>query len=236
MYQRILAGALLAAATSAFGADLNLNHVTTQKQFRQLSEDLGAALSYKPLIPAEPGGITGFDVGVEATVTGVANGTAMENAFGEKVSSLPVAKVHAHKGLPFGIDLGGFYGNVPGTNVTVSGAELRYAIVEGNAALPAVGVRGSWTRMGGVDQMDLSTKGLDLTVSKGLAIFTPYAGVGQVWVDSDADSATGLDKESFTESKVYLGLNVNMGLTNLAFEADRTGDDSTVGAKIGFRW
>jgi len=31
----------------------------TQSEFRQLSEDLGAALAYKALIPAEPLDITG---------------------------------------------------------------------------------------------------------------------------------------------------------------------------------
>ena len=43
-----------------------------QTEFRQLSEDLGSALSYKALTPAAPLGISGFDIGVEVTATKLA--------------------------------------------------------------------------------------------------------------------------------------------------------------------
>ena len=43
-------------------------------------------------------------------------------------------------------------------------------------------------------------------------------------------------KESFSLNKVFVGLNMNFGLTNLAFEADKTGDASSFGAKLGFRF
>ncbi|MBI4715714.1 MAG: hypothetical protein HY760_07255, partial [Nitrospirae bacterium] len=38
-----------------------------QGQFEDLTKELGLALSYLPMSPAEPLGITGFDVGVEGT-------------------------------------------------------------------------------------------------------------------------------------------------------------------------
>lgn len=236
MKRALTAAALLAVASGAAAADLDRIETLDQEMFLKLSEDLGAALSYKALAPAEPLGLTGFDIGLEATATSLANADEFERATGESMSTLVVPKVHLHKGLPLGLDVGAFYSVVPTTNITLTGAELRYAILEGGIATPALALRGTWTRMDGVDQMDLTTTGLELTVSKGFAMLTPYAGLGNIWVDSDPASSTGLDKESFTETKLYAGLNFNMGLTNLALEADKTGEATTWGAKLGFRW
>src|SRR5438034_2379749 len=52
------------------------------------------------------------------------------------------------------------------TNIKLYGGELRYAIVPGGAAMPAIGVRGSYTKLTGVAQLDFDTKGLDLSISK----------------------------------------------------------------------
>jgi hypothetical protein len=143
-----------------------------------------------------------------------------------------------HKGLPLGLDVGVMVGAVPGTNVRLYGGELRYAIVPGGAAMPAIGVRGSYTKLAGVDQLDFNTKGLDLSISKGFLMFTPYAGIGKVWVASapkNIPSSTPT-KESLSLNKVFVGINMNFGLTNLAFEGDRTGEATSYGAKLGFRF
>jgi hypothetical protein len=43
-------------------------------------------------------------------------------------------------------------------------------------------------------------------------------------------------KESLSLNKVFVGVNLNFGLVNLAFEGDRTGEASSYGAKLGFRF
>jgi len=237
MKKLALAVTLLTAATGGAAVEIDLETLgdLSQKQFQQLSEDLGAALSYKALAPAEPLGITGFDLGVELTNTSLANSEAFELATGEELGSLPVPKVHLHKGLPFNVDVGALYAAVPGSDMKLTGFELRYAFIEGGIATPAVAVRGTWSNLSGVDELDLTTKGVELTVSKGIAMVTPYAGIGQVWVDSNAN-VTGLKDEELTLGKYYAGLNLNLGLTNFAVEFDQTGEASSVGAKLGFRW
>jgi hypothetical protein len=212
-----------------------------QSEFRTLSEDLGAALSYKPVTPAAPLGTIGFDMGVEVTQTDTSkSATAWSHATGggSSVSKVYVPKLHIAKGLPFGIDVAAFYSKVPSTNISLVGAELRYAIVEGGIAMPAVAVRGSYTKLGGVDQLSLDTKGLDVSISKGFTFFTPYAGVGQVWVDSKANLAAPLklSEEKFSQSKVFVGANLNLGLTNIAAEVDKTGGIQSVSVKLGFRF
>jgi hypothetical protein len=147
-----------------------------------------------------------------------------------------VPSLRLNKGLPFGIDLGVMYSSVPSTNIKLYGGELRYAIVSGGVAMPAIGIRGSYTKLTGVDQVDFDTKGLDLSISKGFLMFTPYAGIGKVRVASTPNGIPALSKESLSLNKVFVGANLNFGLMNLAFEGDRTGEATSYGAKLGFRF
>jgi len=208
-----------------------------QSEFRSFSEDLSAAISYKAVIPAESMGVTGFDVGVEASVTSLANKAEFDAACGGcGAKQVVVPKLHLHKGLPFGMDVGLMTASVPNSNIKVTGAEFRYALIEGGIAAPAVAARLTYSVLSGVDQLDMNTTGLELSVSKGFAMVTPYAGIGQNWVSSKPASSTGLSSEDYTQTKTYVGVNVNLGLMNLAFETDQTGDSSSYSAKFGFRF
>lgn len=221
--------------TLSAAQDLTLQgNITAQPQFRALSDDLGAALSYKAQTPAEPLGITGFDIGISATSTKLHNasqyGAALDNN-----STLVMPTVRAHKGLPFGFDIGASYAAADG--IKFVGGELRYALVEGGTLVPAVGLRGSLTRVTGVDELDFDTRGVDLSVSKGFAFATPYAGIGRVWVNSTAKvPGLTLAPENFSLDKYYVGIGINMMLMNLNLEADRTGEATSYSAKLGIRF
>ena len=219
-------------AQPVWAANINNLDALAQSEFKLFSEDLGAALSYKAVIPAEPLGVTGFDLGLEVTSTKMRN---LDTATGSSLTSLIVPKLHIHKGLPFNIDVGAFYSAVPTTNIKLYGGELRYAILEGGTATPAVAIRGAMTKLTGVEQLSFGTKSLDVSISKGFAMLTPYAGVGTVWVDSTPNVAL-LVKESFRQNKVFAGANLNFGLLNLAFEYDKTGSAASYSAKLGFRF
>jgi hypothetical protein len=214
-----------------------------QTDFNSLSEDLGSALSYKPVTPAAPLGVTGFDIGLEVTQTNMAKSSQLWGTVtgsGNTLNSLYVPKLHVAKGLPFGLDVALVYSKVPSTNISLIGGELRYAILDGGIALPSVAVRGAFTKLSGVDQLSFNTKSVDISISKGFLMFTPYAGVGKVWVNSTANIAsvaTGLSlSDNFTQNKVFAGANLNLGLLNLAAEVDKTGSARSVTAKLGFRW
>ena len=228
----------LGIAQPAMAASISTLQALGQSEFRTLSEDLGAALSYKPLTPAAPMGTTGFDMGIEVTQTDMSKSSQLwskATGGGSSVSKLYVPKLHFDKGLPFGIDVAAFYSKIPTTNITLYGGELRYAILEGGLAQPAIAVRGSFTKLSGVSQLSLDTKGLDISICKGFAMLTPYAGIGQVWVNSTAN-VTGLAAEKFTQGKVFVGANLNLGVTNLAAELDKTGGIQSVSMKLGFRF
>lgn len=227
----LLAGFSVPALAGTNFDDLKL---LSQDEFAKLAEDFTAAGSYKAVAPGEPLGITGFDVGVELTGTKLQSADVWKKA-GADISVLPVPKLHVHKGLPFNIDVGASLAAVPGSDIKLFGAELRYAILEGNVAMPAVAIRGAFTKLSGVSQLELDTKSVELTVSKGFLMLTPYAGVGRVWGNVKPNVAS-LNEEKVGANKLFVGANFNLGLMNLAAEADRTGDNTSVSAKVGFRW
>ena len=221
----------------AMAGDLNNLGSLSQSEFVYLVEDLGAALSYKALTPAEPLGITGFDIGVEVTATELQHADVVDKATaGDGFSTLLVPKLHLHKGLPANLDVGLMYAATPSSNVRLWGGELRYAFIEGSTVMPAVALRATYSVMRGVEQLDLKNKGAELTVSKGFAILTPYAGVGNIWTFSNPDAITGLADEDVTMAKYFAGANVNLGLMNMDFEVDKTGDALSYGAKLGWRF
>ncbi len=238
MKRAIVCLVLAISVTGARAAsDLDQINALAQSQFRLLAEDLGAALSYKPLIPAEPLGLTGFDIGIEITGTKLENEAIFETATSDSVPAvLPVPKIHAHKGLPAGFDIGIVYSQAPDSNIEFWGGEVRYAILKGGVAMPAVGVRASRTSLRGVDQLELETTGLDVSISKGFAMLTPYVGAGRVWTDATPQNIAALQEENFGMSKVFGGLNINLALLNIAIEADTTGDALSYGAKLGLRF
>lgn len=227
----------LCANAAAFSApNIDQLNLLDQQDFRLLSQDLSAVASYKGVIPAEPLGVTGFDFGLEVSGTRPARRDVWQRASSSSVSStVYVPKLHVHKGLPGGLDIGAFYSSVPGSDINLWGAELRYAILEGGVVQPAVSVRGTYTKLTGIDQLDFDTKGLELLLSKGFTVFTPYAGIGRVWTVSEPKVAN-LSKEKFAKGKYFVGGNLNLGLVNVALEGDKTGGVTSYNVKLGFRF
>ncbi len=236
---RSLTVAMLApmlAAAPAWAQEIDQLQSLAQAEFRLLSEDLGAALSYHAQIPAEPLGLTGFDIGVGVTATRVENSEVLQKATSDDSdTTLYVPTIRVHKGLPAGFDLGLTYASIPGSNIRYTGGELRYAILEGGTASPALAVRGSLTKLSGVDQLGFETRGIDVSISKGLTVFTPYAGVGRVWIES-TPQVSGLRKEEFSLTKVFVGVGMNLAVLNLNLQADKTGDATSYSLKLGWRF
>ena len=172
---RIAAALLLLAASAPALAEIDQLQTLTQQEFRSMSEDLGAALSYKPLTPAEPLGLFGFDIGVAATGTRLKHPELFERASGNPdfPSTVVVPSVRASLGLPFSFDASVLYSSVPKTGMSLWGGALSWAVISGDTAWPALGVRASFTRLFGVDQLDFDTAGLDASISKGFGPFTP---------------------------------------------------------------
>jgi hypothetical protein len=235
-WKHLATGVLLACSLPASAFDINQLQAVGQRDFRLLSEDLGAALSYHPQTPTEPLGITGFDLGASLTMSRVSNKDALSRASSDSVPSyIPVPTLRANKGLPLGFDVGLLYSKVPGSDISLWGGEARWAFLRGGIAAPAVGIRGAFTRLSGVDQLDMSTKGLDVSASKGFLMLTPYIGVGRTWVTSTPHVAN-LSEETFGMNKFFIGAGFKLLLFNMNAELDRTGQSTAYSLKAGIRF
>jgi len=247
LFKSLIAGAVLSVAAGSATAleDFDPSAIANQATLDALTEDFGAALSYKAITPAEPLGLIGIDLGLEISATSLETADVWGDALGDNdLGTLVLPKLHIHKGLPFGIDLGAVYSQVPTTDIQYMGGEIRYSFISGNLAIPAIAVRGTYTQLIGIDELEFTTKGLELTVSKGFLMLTPYAGIGQIWVDGDFDydpiAGQTVDDINLSSDaqlfKWFVGLNINLGLMNIVAEVDTTGDAMTYSGKLGFRF
>lgn len=229
----------LMAGAHALAFEFNTSDLQglTQSNFRLLGEDVASSLSYKPMTPAADLGLTGFDIGVSVGGTKIANRAVMKSAAGgaSVPAVLPTVALRAEKGLPFNLNVGASYTNVPGTPLSALGGELRWAFMPGGALLPAVSARVSASSSTGIDQLKLKSTGFDVSVSKGFTLLTPYLGIGRVQSRVSAPQS-GLATEKIGQTKYFGGVNANLGLMNIALEGDRTGKASTYGLKLGVRF
>jgi len=219
----------LLGGTQAMARDIDFGtNFISQGDFKNLSKEAGAAISFKNTAPAEPLGITGFDAGVEVSAVNIKSNNSYWNAAfnGDAPSYLLLPKLRVRKGLPFGIDVGAMYSYVPDSNIKLYGVEVSKAILDGTMATPALGVRGTYTRLAGVDDLDLQTAGIDASISKGILFLTPYAGAGAVWIDSTPKGNLKsfnptLKSESFLQPRYFVGLKISpFPLVGITAEAE----------------
>ncbi|MBT0652654.1 hypothetical protein [Geomobilimonas luticola] len=218
---RVLAVLVLTLLVSgqALGADIGFTSAISQGAFNSLSKEAGVALAYKNVAPPHPLGVTGFDIGVEAEAVDINKESAYWNAAfnNDAPSYLVLPKLRVRKGLPFGIDVGGMYSNVPDSNIQLYGAEVSKSILDGGAATPALGVRATYTRLAGLNDLDIQTYGVDASIGKGILFLTPYVGGGYLWVNSKASgdlqrlaTAAGapLRAEKLSLGRVFAGVEI----------------------------
>lgn len=225
---------LLIIAMPAIAKDnINLD-LFNQADFKSFSEDFGMAMSYVPASPAAPLGdkLPGLDAGIEASYVKFDTSAPWyikmnaANLFtGDKTpNDLYIPRVHIQVGLPIiPIDLGVSYSQVPDSDIKLVGAELKWAILSGGIATPSIAIRGAYTKLSGVDQLDMQTASADISISKGILIFTPYAGIGSVWISSTPNSPLNptLQKEDIRKTKGFVGTKIKFfPFLNMDLEAD----------------
>lgn len=177
-----------------------------------------------PRHSASPLGVVGFDVWVEAAVVPEIADQSFADAVivgSPAADALAVARVGARKGLPGGFDLGVAYAQVLETDVEIVSAELSWAILEGGALSPALGLRATGARSvdGGLYELDQA--GIELIASKGFTVVTPYVGGGLVWSESRFDRDGDPFVTDSTEGILFGGIVINLLVPKIVIEVER---------------
>ncbi len=220
----------LPAAALSFGIDTNS---PSQSDFHAVAGDMTAAFDYKPLEPSDAGGVTGFALGAYGSYAPTRDSGAWSRLTGDPSDQIGVAGVSARKGLPFGIDVGGFYGWVADTDAHVYGGDLRYAVLAGSALVPAVALRASYTGASNLGDLSYRSYGVDASVSKGFPFLAPYAGIGYVWSTIKADGQYHLESESIDRVKAFAGLRLALGPLETTAEYERLGSNNVYDLRFG---
>jgi hypothetical protein len=242
MKQIVLILGLLSSLSVQAANSIDKLNFSSQEKFSDFAKDLTLALDHKPMVPAEPLGVTGFDIGVAISNTKFSNSSLNNVDLLPVENALQMLNVQAHKGLPMGFDVGAAYSVGVGGNISTLAYEVSYAILDGSVALPAVAVKYTATSLlDGVSVLSYKSSAFEIGVSKGFAILTPYAGIGLVSSTVDPDganlSAATLTKVVATDvTKTYLGVNVNLTAFDLLLDVTNIGDASTTSFKLGFRF
>lgn len=230
--------------TPAMASDIQFDRTITQQMFKDFSQEAGALIIYRTIGPVKPLGLTGFDIGVEATSTRIHED---QDYWKKSVkdqnppSYLVSTRLHVQKGLPFDFDVGLAVGQVLDPNITYVGGEVGYAILKGGALRPTVAVRGSYSQSMGVDQLDLKTYGLDLSISKGFGTgvkIIPYGGIGQYWISSKPKNLTAglnLNEENFSKTQVFAGAMLQMAVFTITGQVDYV-EVPSFSLRVGITW
>lgn len=184
------------------------NHVL----FKQLMAQWGFALAPSAMHSARTTGFGGFHFSLEAMYTKIDDGSVYwqlgsqgprdpTSNKGSIYNSSPPSmiqmySVRVRKSFGFGLELATQVGYVPSSTILSGGADVRMSLLEGFRTgflgiLPDVAVGGGVRTITGTPEFQLTTVGLDVQLSKPLAIasqsvLTPWIGYQYLWIFGDS--------------------------------------------------
>lgn len=202
MLTRVLVVAAALAQTPAFAQDFpndfqisKLGNPATDPRantnFRVFARQLAAVITSSNGMPPETLGHSGFAFNIDFLWHNVnvrqlpTQGTFRGEGF--------FPGIHLRKGLPFSFEVGARAAWFPDSRMGMGGLELKWALNEGFAYLPDIGVRGFINKVINSRNFDLTAGGLDVGIGKqfaiaGMVTLTPYAGWSLVFVGANTET------------------------------------------------
>lgn len=170
--------------------------------FRIFARELSAGLTSVNLMPPETLGHAGFQFGAELAVVNFASDRFTMPTTRDFGGTLLLPSVHIRKGLPFSFELGTRVAWLDQSRMAAGTVEVKWAVNEGFAYLPDIGIRGFGTRLFNNRDFDLAAAGLDLGIGKqfaigGMVTLTPYVGGNLVWTGASTNNV------DFNRSRTY---------------------------------
>lgn len=233
-----LAALPFVTASAAAQSDIEFDPAITQQEFSTFSRLLAQGIYATPVDAARARGLLGFDVGVGATALPVDTGAAYWlRSTGDDFSiadHVVVPKLFGSKGLSFAT-VSAVYSKVPDTDIQVWGASVDVPIMNGGIVKPTVAVRGAYAIILGVDELDMSTYGLEVFISKAFGPVTPYAAAGIARSDSTATITLPTGTRSLTDqshsTRITIGAKLSLLLPKIIVEVTQ-GEVRSYAAKV----
>lgn len=170
--------AFFLTAGTLFAGEISFSPDFTSAHLRQLAQALGDALAFPNLTSARASGLLGFEIMGVLGGTQVSEGESWRRnsrGLGNTLGLLAAPRILLRKGLPGRVDIGLQVGELAGERFF--GGEARWALFQGNVALPAAAVVASFTRLDH-EVLNFRLAELKFLISKGFLVLTPFAGVG----------------------------------------------------------
>ncbi len=192
-----------------------------QSELDSFGKQVGFLLARRQYKGADPLGLIGFNMGVEATAVKLEDTSIWNKSYSTSSAPsylfFPVA--HIKKGLPLNIDIGLRGGIAPGADLSLMGGEISCAPIAGSIMTPAVNLFLAYSVLSGGKNFDLNSTSVGASISKGIGIITPYAGVSY---DQTKLSVKGLPLQDTTNPNLrqFVGVKLNMVILSLCAEAD----------------
>jgi len=218
-------------------ADQQLDQLSNliDSQFKSYAENLSAAQSHKAIKRHDNSGATALDFGFELATAKIERNSFLEEyTFKDTPDTLYIPKFQINTGQGNGWNASAFYSSVPQSDIEIYGGEVRYALTSSERYVPQVQVRGTYSQLTGVEDMLVTSTGVELSISKGFSGITPYAGFGTTRVDGayELDGYTS----RLSHNKYFMGLQFDLGLMSFSAETEQTGATATTRAKMGWHF
>jgi len=187
LVQRLFPVLLLVAVVVAVpcAGEIRFEPQFTVSELTALSEAIADALAFPNLGPAAASGLTGFEILAAGGGPRVATSSRWwrYGVQGSTTAGLMAGgRAIVRKGLPLRLDVGAQYGTLLGERFW--GVEARWALLEGGVIEPGLAVRGSYSRFEQSDVMEVEVSEVQLVLSKGFTLLTPYVAGGYRRVNS----------------------------------------------------
>ncbi len=169
--------------------------------YESVVNQLGLAISNKPIAPGETLGVFGFDVGVSSTVafidtkegsSGQPSSWARVHEDGSPNAVMWIPWLNARKGLPLSLEIGGNLGYIAFSRQTIFSGYGRWGLWEGYHPIPDLSIQVGYSGYVGNNELELGALDYSATIGYTLpfgtlvginqAQFSPFLGVGQVIV------------------------------------------------------
>jgi len=127
--------------------------------------------------------------------------------------------INARAGITDKIDVGIYFTKNPNANYGFYGGQVQYNLINDLTNGMAAAIRASYVRMFGPEDLNLGIYGLDLTVSRDVSRYSPYAGISTYLSSAQATtSKVNLDDESVTGLQGMIGVATNFSHLRLSVE------------------